>query len=535
MNFNRLNKKQLLLLLVFSLVLVQVASAANIFEQAFEPFKGLSPDFYDNNWWWLDLLAYAFFFISIGQFALKGKMGDEKGRLGIVVGSILAGSLIVYELRTGARLANLAPLALFLLSFVLGALVYNFAKGMGADKVPAFSFGFLTTYTFISMHGSEVMKSLEVMAQNNSGASLLLSVFKIGLPIAAIGLIYSIVKGIKHMFSGGFMGNMKGEQDLLEKGKETAAEQFHKKFGRVEEAEAGQIANVEQYETRLDEFAKRLGKGEIKDEQQFRDELQKAIKLAEEAEKVEMELETIMQQVQAGQYSEKTRGQVDDLRKKYSEHVNSVFKRVQAADRFARDERQQLLTEIKDTLAALQTNNRVEKIGGDLTFLLSNDINRFINDHKAGLNAQAESDIRELKKVAEEFKQLESDKKAMLLSVEQQLKALEGATNTEINDLGNIMAEMRSLAKMGQLRRPQLNSIVQQLNSLLQMGSAKQHGIPPVQDLLKRIRNVDDRIKKAAIMYKRLENVLMNLTVKKRGLGSRLTQTSADLRKNLRI
>src|SRR3989338_7734885 len=154
MDFGKYDKRKLLLLLVFSLVLVQVVSAANVFEQAFEPFKGLSPDFYDNNWWWLDLLAYAFFFISVGQFALKGKMGDEKGRLGIIVGSILAGSMIIYELRNpSVRLANLMPLALFLLSFVLGALVYNFAKGMGASKVPAFSFGFLTTYTFVSIHG----------------------------------------------------------------------------------------------------------------------------------------------------------------------------------------------------------------------------------------------------------------------------------------------------------------------------------------------------------------------------------------------
>ncbi|MEK6853903.1 MAG: hypothetical protein AABX60_01090, partial [Nanoarchaeota archaeon] len=314
-------------------------------------------------------------------------------------------------------------------------------------------------------------------------------------------------------------------------------ERAHRQAERIGEAEAGQIANVEQYESRLDEYARSLGRAEIRDEQQFKTALQSAILLAEEAEKVEMEMENIMQQVEAGQYGDKTRKQVKDLRGKYGDVVDKLFKRVQAAEQWAKMERQQLLTELKALLAASQADQRIRTIESKLNFILKTDKtdphNNFSSNH--GLNAQSASDIKKLREIAKELGQLENDKAAILIPAEQQLTGLANATNIEIKDLDKIMTDMTSLRRLGQLRRPQLNAVVQQLNALLQMSGAKQHGIQKAQDMLKRVRNVDNRIREAAIMYKRLEEVLMNLTVKKAGLGARLVQENQNLKKALRI
>src|SRR3989338_1986040 len=223
MSIDRFNKKQLVLLLIFSLIVVHGVAAANVFDDAFQSFGNLSPDFYDNHWWWLDLAAYAFFFIAVCQFALKGKMGDEKGKLGIIVGAVLAGTLVIYELRSGTRLANLAPLALFLISFVLGAVVYNFAKGMGASQITAFSFGFLTTDIFLFVQGATLIASLESMKDNNAGVAILLGAFKLGLPLAAVGVIYTMIKAVINFFKGGTGAiSFSGEKKALEKAGDAA-------------------------------------------------------------------------------------------------------------------------------------------------------------------------------------------------------------------------------------------------------------------------------------------------------------------------
>ena len=132
------------------------------------------------------------------------------------------------------------------------------------------------------------------------------------------------------------------------------------------------------------------------------------------------------------------------------------------------------------------------------------------------------SDIEMLDATIKQFQQLEQEKTQVLRPAEQELKWLADATNIEVNDLDKIMTEMRSLARLGQLRMPQLNAIVQQLTSLLQMGGAKKHGMQQAQDIITKVRNTDRRLKEIAGLYRKLQaDVLIKLG---RGVGGRSKQ-----------
>ncbi|MBI3036486.1 hypothetical protein HYY73_01865 [Candidatus Woesearchaeota archaeon] len=511
MNFNRLNKKQLLLLLVFSLVLAQVVNAENVFEQAFQSFGTLSPDFYDKHWWWLDLIAYAFLFIGIGQFALKGKMGDEKGKLGIIVGAILAASLIVYELKTGFRLANLMPLALFLLAFVVGALVYHFATGMGASKVFAFSFAYLSTYAIIVIHAGEIIASLESIKGSNGAAGLLLGALRIGLIVAAIGLIYSVIKGVGSLFSGGFFG----ERGDLESGLGAAGRAAGNLPGinRVRanvnksEEDATQMINIENYEKKLDQFARMLGKGEIRDVQQFEGELQDAIKLAEEIAATETELEQLAREVQAGQagYTDATKNKIQDLRNRYGGLIKKLFGRVEAAHAFAMRERQEFIAELNDIIKAAQADSRVNAFISSLARMLGADkkaVSQFLKDNN--FKGKVAADINMLFSEMQTFNQLEESKKKVLAPQVPFLRQLIQETNGEIRELDYILANMRALDKSGGLRRPQLEQLKVILGKLLGMAQRKQHAIQQSEDILAKVRATDQKLAQIMTIYKRL-------------------------------
>lgn len=510
-------KKSVLLLLtiIFLLLAVQVVSAASQSGNIFDSFKNIfGSDFgqlYKDNWWIVDLIVYLFFFGYIGKLALGTQFQGKGGSIGIIFGVALAIALVVFEAKTGFQLGNLGPYAMAVLVLALAFITWKFFHGLGMGKGGAAAFAVVVIYGTLATVASPLLKALR--DSDNSTIQMFASIIDLLLLIAVIAVAWNGFSFVFRLFKGG--ESTRGLREAF-----TGEERAHRQAERIGEAEAGQIANVEQYESRLDEFARKLGKAEIKDEKQFREELQKAIQLAEEAESVEIELEAVMQEIQQGKYGDKARKQVDDLRKKYADYVNKLFKRVQDAERFARRQRQELQTELKELLAASQADQRVHTMVGNLSMVLGNDRARFISDHN--LTGQVKADIEKLDATIKQFQQLEQQKAQVLRPAEREINALSGETDKEIMDLDNIMAEMRSLARLGQLRKPQLYAIVQQLKALLQMGGAKQHGIQQAQDIINRVRQTDKVLKQTALLYRKLQaDVLSKLG---RGVAGRSKQ-----------
>ncbi|MBI2143903.1 hypothetical protein HYU17_02000 [Candidatus Woesearchaeota archaeon] len=503
MNFGRLNKKQLLLLLLFSIITVQAVAAANVFDTSFKMLEGFDGEgFYNKHWFWLDMTAYLFLFIIISRMALQKQFEGQGSKLGIVVGAILAVALAVYESRAGWNLGSLGPFAGLFVAFIFGALIFKFASGMGAHKVPAFSFAYLGTYALLNFLANDLINTLKSLAETseNPAAGFLVLGLNIGFIIATIGLLYSIIKGVGHLFSGGFFGKQDFEKGLAEKGKDTAAA-VKDHFKKTEE-DVRQIGNVEQYETKLDDFAKRLGRAEIKDVQQFKESIQNAIGLAEELERVEIELEKVMAQVKGGQLNPATESKVKELREKYQQYVGKLFSRVQAADTFAKMERQALIQEVNDLIKNSQEDARILKIVGQVSLVIGSDRNRFIATHS--LTGQVKKDVEMIDKEIKDFERLEQDKRNILLPAVRQLEAIADQTKQEITSLDNLLINMKALAKRGQLWRPQLNDVVTHLNSLLKMAQVQQPGIQQSQDILKRVNSLDQKLRSVLQVFDKL-------------------------------
>ncbi|MBI2141389.1 hypothetical protein HYU16_03105 [Candidatus Woesearchaeota archaeon] len=515
MDFSKYDKRKLLLLLIFSLLVVQTVAAQNLADMLgnIPAFEGLSAErveeLYDDFWWLWDAIIYTIILgVGLRFGAAQSKVfGEKGGMVGTVIALVLAFAAVFAENQFGFNLKKFAPLALAIALFAIAYFLWNTIKGMNLGKGSRIVFALL----FLGMYGltSDFLKGLREMTGSYltwipSIMDILAAVFVIMLLIELWNLVSGAWKSGGGGGGGGFFGRRVNEGNEGETRRDV----------QVSEQEAQQIANVELYEKKLDQFAKRLGKKEIGDERQFEQDIGNAITLAGEAENAEAKAEEIMQGVQAGRYGKDAMNGVESLRKKYKDAVEKMFNRVRAAVAFARAQRQAMIAEWNETLAAAKADMRVRGLVANLSKIVGTDKDRFLNNHNLTGQGQVKQDVEALFKAIGEFQLLENEKRQVFGPQEQQaLRALIAETNKEIMDLNDLLTRMEALKKTGNLRKEELYQIKQHLTALLEMSKVKQHGIQRAQDILNRVRNVDNKIRQVAVVYQRLLPQLQRLVL----------------------
>lgn len=104
-----------------------------------------------------DAIMALFLFLSLGMFVFKAKYKASDGKatkegklIGVAVGLVLTFAFTVWELTTGWRFGNLAPLAALIFMFILGVFIYSLlSEFMGENKKQcAFAITYLLIYGF---------------------------------------------------------------------------------------------------------------------------------------------------------------------------------------------------------------------------------------------------------------------------------------------------------------------------------------------------------------------------------------------------
>lgn len=276
MDFDSYDKKKLLLLLVFSLILIQTVAAQNIADtfSNIPAFQGLTIEkviqLYDNFWWLWDFIVYALILSTALKLGARnaGTFGESAGKIGGIFAVVLSIAAVFAEKQIGFNLKEFAPLALAIGIFAFGLYLWRTIKGLGLGERGRLILGILyvTLYMLISPRLQGVREAIKSMGWIISIMDILFFVFIIFIIIDLI----SFVRGLRGGGGGWDGGNLgaaaaaerqaSAEENVV--GREEATE-------RVEEAR--EVADLSAIQS--------LTKRDIKDVDRLRSDLDGIIKV----------------------------------------------------------------------------------------------------------------------------------------------------------------------------------------------------------------------------------------------------------------
>ncbi len=209
MDFNRYDKKKLLLLLVFSLLVVQTVAAQNIADtfSNIPAFQGLTIEkvvqLYDSFWWLWDFIVYALILstaLKIGA-SNAGTFGQSAGKIGGIFAVVLSIGAVFAEKQIGFNLKEFSPLALAIGLFAFGLYLWRTVKGLGLGERGRLILGILyvTIYMLISPRLQGVRETIKSLGWIISIMDILFFVFIIFIIIDLI----SFVRGLRGGGGGG--------------------------------------------------------------------------------------------------------------------------------------------------------------------------------------------------------------------------------------------------------------------------------------------------------------------------------------------
>lgn len=201
MDFSKYDKRKLLLLLVFSLLVVQTVAAQNFAEmlENIPVLQGLTGDriekLYDDFWWLWDFAVYALILSTALKMGAQKALGDNAGKMGGIFAIVLSIGAVIAENQIGFNLKEFAALALAIGIFAFGLYMWRIVKGMGLGERGRLIMGilYLTIYALISPRLKGLRDAIGSMNWIISVADILAAVFVV---LVVIDLI-SFVKGLK--------------------------------------------------------------------------------------------------------------------------------------------------------------------------------------------------------------------------------------------------------------------------------------------------------------------------------------------------
>ena len=170
-----------------------VFASDNAFNTVFHPLQDLDISiFYNAYHYWIDFFIFLCLFISVGKITLGRRFGGREGKvLSVVIGSVLALSLTLFEYQVGFSIKSFGPFAAGILLFLFGLVIFYLVKSVGAGSGASGSFAFVITYFLVRA----ALPELFLWAGDNPLFVLLHIVF-------AVALIISIWKIIGSFWSG---------------------------------------------------------------------------------------------------------------------------------------------------------------------------------------------------------------------------------------------------------------------------------------------------------------------------------------------